>query len=211
MTDELFDGTKLKIMQRVRDLFLSQGYYAPTMTGIANACGLTRRALYHHFHSKEELMRALLVLGNREAQDNADWAAKKALGRGAGALDVVAEWLDSRFGNTRRALGRTPHGEEMNQAAFSIGNDIMIEVSRETNARLAALLEELCRRGKLVLKPGRDAATLAQIVGDGARGVNQQRPPVPPAQIAPRYRRITEAILYGACVETGGASENRPA
>jgi AcrR family transcriptional regulator len=198
MIDEEIDGTKLKILQKVRDLFLSQGYHAVTMTGIANACGLTRRALYHHFHSKEEMLRGLLVLANRQARDNADWAAQKALARDAGALDVVAEWLDSRFGNTRRAIGRAAHGDELNEVAFRIGNDIIIEVSRETNARLAALLEELCRRGKLVLNSGRTTAQLAAIIGDGARGVNQLRPPVPHGEIGPRYRQITEAILFGS-------------
>jgi AcrR family transcriptional regulator len=197
MIDEQIDGTRLKIIQKSRALFLGQGYHALTMTGIADACGLTRRALYHHFHSKEEILRTLLVLSNREARDTADWAAQKALARDASVLDVVSEWLDSRFGNTRRTIGRTPHGEELNQVAFHIGHDIMIEVSRETNVRLAALLDELCRRGKLVLNPERTTTLVAEIIGDGARGVNQQRPPVPPGEIAPRYRRVTEAILYG--------------
>jgi hypothetical protein len=70
-------------------------------------------------------------------------------------------------------------------------------VSFETNTRLTALLDELCRRGKLTIKPGRSTKELAEIVGDGARGVNQQRPPVPSGEIAARYRRITEAVLYG--------------
>lgn len=192
-----FDGPKIKILNRVRDIFLAQGYYAPTMTSIAKACGLTRRSLYHHFHSKEDLLRALLVLGNREARDRADWTAQKALARGADALDVVAEWLDDRFGSTRRTVMRSAGGDDLNRAAFSLANDIMIEVSHESNARLAALLEELCRRGRLILRPGRTTAELAEVIGDGARGVNQQRPPVPPGQIASRYRRAVEAILYG--------------
>lgn len=198
MIEEPIDGTKLKILQKVRALLLNQGYHALTMTGIADACGLTRRALYYHFHAKEELLRSLLVLGNREARDGADWAAQKEIARGGTALDVIAEWLDSRFGNTRRAIGRTQHGDELNQIAFAIGHDIIIEVSRETNERLTALLDELAQRGKLTMKPDQSTAELAEIIGDGARGVNQQRPPVPPAQIAARYRRITEAILYGA-------------
>ncbi|HEY4077653.1 MAG TPA: hypothetical protein VGM26_12065 [Rhizomicrobium sp.] len=73
----------------------------------------------------------------------------------------------------------------------------MIEVSHERNARLVALLDELCRRGALALKPGLATTELAQVIGDGARGVNQQRSPVPASEIAPRYRRITQAILYG--------------
>jgi len=195
--NESFDGTKLKILQRTRDIFQNQGYNAPTMTSIADACGLTRRALYHHFRNKEEILRSLIVWGNMEARDRADWAAQKALARNDSTLDVIADWLDSRFGYTRRAVVRTPYGEELNQIAFSLCNDVMIEVSYETNARLVALLNELCRRGALSLKPGLSTTELAQVIGDGARGVNQQRPPVPASEVAPRYRRITQAILYG--------------
>jgi AcrR family transcriptional regulator len=197
VTENPFDGTKLKILQRVRTIFLTRGYHAPTMTDMADEFGLTRRALYHHFHSKQELFRAMIVLGNIEARELADWTAQKALAHNESALDIVAAWLDSRFGNTRRALGRISHGEELNQVAYSMCNDIMIEVSQDSNTRLAALLDELCRRDKLTLKPGRSIKELAQIIGDGARGVNQQRPPVPPGEIASRYRRIAEAILYG--------------
>jgi AcrR family transcriptional regulator len=195
--EKSFDGTKLKILQRVRTIFISRGYHAPTMTDMADTFGLTRRALYHHFHSKLELFRAMLVLGNIEARERADWTAQKALAQDESALDIVAAWLDSRFGNTRRALGHTPYGEELNHVAYSLCNDIMIEVSYDTNTRLTALLDELCRRGKLTIKPERSTKELAQIIGDGARGVNQERPPVPAGEIASRYRRIAEAIMYG--------------
>jgi AcrR family transcriptional regulator len=32
--------------------FIDQGYEAITMIEIADACGFTRRALYHHYRSK---------------------------------------------------------------------------------------------------------------------------------------------------------------
>ncbi len=197
MNGQASDGAKLRILHQIRKMLLAEGYYALTMTGIAKNCGLTRRALYHHFHSKEEMLRAMLVLNSIEARDAADWAAQKAIARGGSALDILTDWLDSRYGTTRRLLAGSPGGEDLNRAAFSIANDMLIEVSRETHARLTELLEDLSRRGKLALKPGRTAAELAEIIADGARGVNQQRPPVPPAQIMRRYRRITEAILHG--------------
>ena len=201
MSDAPFEGTRLKILQRVLPLFLTQGYHALTMTGIATACGLTRRGLYHHFSGKEEIFRATIVQANFDARSHADWTAQKALAQDGSALDIVTGWLDSRFGQTRRALGRTPFGDELNQLAFKLCSDIMIEVSHQTNDRLAALLNELCRRGMLTLKPGRTATELAALIGDGARGVNQQRPPAANNEIARRYRQVTAAILYGTCVE----------
>jgi hypothetical protein len=127
------------------------------------------------------------------------------LARGGSALDVVAEWLDTRFGNVRRGVSSSPHGEELNAVAFRVANDIMIEVSIETNAELARLLDDLAARHLLQLKPGVTTRETAQLLGDGARGVNQARPPIPSGQIAARYRRIAEAILYG-CAAPGDAA-----
>lgn len=194
-----YDGVKLKILQRARKLFGAHGYTPVTITMLADGCGLTRRALYHHFRGKEEIFRAILIYANVEALAEADWAAQKAMARDASALEVVWEWLDARFGTTRRSLGRNPHGEDLNNTAFSLANDIMIEVSHETHARLGALLDQLAERGKLTLKSDFSVAHLAQVISDGARGVNQQRPPVPVAEFANRYRAITEAILFGCC------------
>jgi hypothetical protein len=53
----------------------------------------------------------------------------------------------------------------------------------------------------LQLRKNTTPAEIAQLLADGARGVNQQRPPIPAGQLAPRYRRIAEAILYG-CAES---------
>lgn len=175
------------------------------MTALADACGLTRRGLYHHFKNKDEVFRAILVRGNQEAFENGQWAARAMLARGGSALDVVAEWLDTRFGNVRRVVSSSSHGEELNNLAFKIANDIMIEVSHETQAELARLLDDLAGRGLLHLKPGVTPQETAQLISDGARGVNQARPPIPSGQIAARYRRIAEAILYG-CASPGDSA-----
>lgn len=176
-----------------------------TMTALADVCGLTRRGLYHHFKNKDEVFRAIVVHGNQEAFEKGEWAARTALARGGSALDVVAEWLDTRFGDVRRLVSSSPHGEEMNAMAFKIASDIMIEVSIETNAELARLIDDLAARRLLHLKPGMTTREAAQLIGDGARGVNQARPPIPAGQIAGRYRRIAEAILYG-CATPGGTA-----
>ena len=197
MDPQTADSPRLKIIQRAHAAFFREGYSRMTMTALADACGLTRRGLSHHFKNKDEVFRAMIVRGNQEAFESSAWAARAMLARGGSALDVVAEWLDTRFGDVRRGVARSPHGEEMNAMAFKIANDIMIEVSHETHAELARLLDDLAARGLLRLRPGVTAREAAQLIGDGARGVNQARPPIPSGQIAARYRRIAEAILYG--------------
>jgi AcrR family transcriptional regulator len=197
MESQVADSPRLKVIQRARAAFFREGYSRMTMTALADACGLTRRGLYHHFKNKDEVFRAIVVRGNQEAFESSAWAARAMLARGGSALDVVAAWLDARFGDVRRTVSSSPHGAELNATAFQIANDIMIEVSLETNAELGRLIEELVGRDLLRLKPGVTPQETAQLIGDGARGVNQARPPIAPGQIAARYRRIAEAILYG--------------
>ncbi|MDB5735368.1 MAG: TetR family transcriptional regulator [Alphaproteobacteria bacterium] len=196
------EGAQLKIVQRARNVFQEKSFSSLTTTALATACGVTRRNFYHHFSSKEALFRAAMVMGNQEAQERANWAAQKAMAAHHNALDVISEWLDVRFGVTRRNVARSPHGAELNETAFRIGSDIMIEVSHETNARIAQLIDELQRRGALKLRDGVSPPDAAQLIADGARGVNQERPPIPPSQLGKRYRAITEAILFGCA--TGG-------
>jgi AcrR family transcriptional regulator len=204
MESQAADSPRLKVIQRARAAFFREGYSRMTMTALADACGLTRRGLYHHFKNKDDIFRAIIVRGNQEAFENSEWAARAMLARGGGALDVVAEWLDTRFGNVRRGVSSSSHGDELNAMAFQIANDIMIEVSKETNAELARLIGDLAARGLLHLKLGMTLQETAQLIGDGARGVNQARPPIPSGQIAARYRRMAEAILYG-CATPGDA------
>jgi AcrR family transcriptional regulator len=197
MDTQATDIKQLKILQRARNAVLELGYSKLTMTALADACGLSRRALYHHFKDKEEIFRAIMRLGNQEAFDAGDWTVKIVMAKGGSALDVIAGWLDTRFGNTRRSIGRSAHGQELNALAFRIGSDIMIEVSQESNTRLAHLITDLGARGLLTLRSGMTAQDAATLVADGARGVNQARPPIPNGKIAARYRQMAEAILYG--------------
>jgi AcrR family transcriptional regulator len=196
-----FEPAKLKLIQRARLLMRERGFAVLTMTEIAGHCGVTRRGLYHHFRDKEEVFRDMVRLENLEAFEAGEWAAQKAMARGMNALDVLAGWLDTRFGTTRRNIVRSPHGDELNELAFRLCSEMLQEVGRESNARLTGLVAELCTRGLLKLKPGVTEQEVAQLIADGARGVNQMRPRIPAGQIAARYRRIAEAILYG-CAES---------
>ncbi|HEY4078877.1 MAG TPA: helix-turn-helix domain-containing protein [Rhizomicrobium sp.] len=197
MSAQPFDGARTRIVRRANDAFLSHGFSDLTMSQLAEMCGLTRRALYHHFSSKEDVFRAAIRLNNVVAFEEGDTAARTALAQGADAQEVIFHWLDARFGNVRRIIAASPFGRELNETAFRVASDIMIEVSHETNRRLAELISDLCARGLLTLRPGATAEKTGRLIGDGARGVNQARPSIPGGQIAQHYRDITEAILFG--------------
>jgi AcrR family transcriptional regulator len=55
------DG-KSRILSEARTLFLERGFAETSMQDIADASGLTKAALYYHFHDKEELFSKMAFL-----------------------------------------------------------------------------------------------------------------------------------------------------
>ncbi|MCD4702087.1 MAG: TetR/AcrR family transcriptional regulator, partial [Candidatus Aegiribacteria sp.] len=47
------------ILRVSEDLFHEQGYEKTTIQNIAEHCGLSKGALYHHFRSKEEVLKRI--------------------------------------------------------------------------------------------------------------------------------------------------------
>jgi len=57
----LVKTTKSEIVAHAKQVFTKQGYHKTTMNDIAEACGILKGSLYHHFKSKEELMLASIA------------------------------------------------------------------------------------------------------------------------------------------------------
>lgn len=53
-------GTRVRALSTALELFSRDGYDAVSMREIAEALGVTKAALYHHFTSKEEIARELI-------------------------------------------------------------------------------------------------------------------------------------------------------
>ena len=125
---------------------------------------------------------------------------------GGGAVDVIVETMNVRYGDARRRLSRSPHALEINDQAFRRARDIMIGAAVDFQAKVADLLVELEARHLISLKPGITPEVLAQSLCDGARGTNQTLPPIPVDELHVRYRQIIEAILFGAASRRQGAT-----
>jgi TetR/AcrR family transcriptional regulator, cholesterol catabolism regulator len=57
------EGNTRSILDAAADLFRRQGYGATTMRDIAQAIGLSKAGLYHHFQSKEEILTGIVTAG----------------------------------------------------------------------------------------------------------------------------------------------------
>lgn len=181
---------------RLRQAFLDHGYEQLTMSGLAEVCGLTRRALYHHFSNKEEAFRFVMRHDGDTAIVAGMAAGRAKLDAGATALEVLTEIMDIRYAENRRKLSASPHALELNDKAFRLARDIMIEAAISFQTQLSGLIVEMIERRLLRLK-STTPDDLAQMLCDGARGSNQTLPPIPVGELPVRYRRIISAILYG--------------
>ena len=53
--------SQVDIIKKAIPIFKEKGYGATSMADIANACGILKGSLYHHFSSKEALMEDILI------------------------------------------------------------------------------------------------------------------------------------------------------
>jgi AcrR family transcriptional regulator len=193
------------MMGRVRHAFLDHGYDQLTMIGLAKACDITPRGLYHHFNSKQEAFREVIRWRHGVEIEAGFEAGERVLAAGGGVLDTIVAVLDGRYGETRRDLSRSPHASEINSEAFRRCADIMAQSAIVFQDRLAALLNDLAAQGLVRFRPDCTANAVAQLLADGARGVNQSLPPKPTDGLPERYRAMCAAILYG-CAEAPNES-----
>jgi AcrR family transcriptional regulator len=187
----------------LRKAFHERGYEKLTMGEIADYCGFTRRALYHHFSNKEEAFRFSMRYDNERQMELGLATAREVMWTGADAVEIITQMLDVRYGDTRRWVMKSPHMLELNDQAFRRGRDVMIWAATEFQKQVAALLVEMEERGLFRIRAGITPEELAQIICDGARANNQALPPIPIEQLPNRYRAMTKALLYGT-VDTAG-------
>jgi hypothetical protein len=76
--------------------------------------------------------------------------------------------------------------------------DIMIDAAIAFQEELARLVESFVEEGEFRLKEGVSPGDVAQLLANGARGVNQGLPPPPTADLRERYYQMSRAVLFGS-------------
>jgi AcrR family transcriptional regulator len=83
------ESTRKRIVEAAYKLFRRQGYNRVTMDDIAAGAALTKRALYHHFESKDQLLANVL-----EAQHYLALQAFRTFGdRLSGSAEAIVEGM----------------------------------------------------------------------------------------------------------------------
>ncbi|MCP8967801.1 TetR/AcrR family transcriptional regulator [Ectobacillus ponti] len=148
--------TRELIVGTAHDLFMEQGYRAVSTRQIAEVCGLTQPALYHHFANKQELYVEVLrtVLKRTEA-------ALKQI------ADTCTRTWDRLFETARYLLASQP--ENSIQMFYDMQKELDPAAKQELDAEwrrtfldpIAAMFAEGVRHGELrAVTDARNAAYL---------------------------------------------------
>ncbi|RNL62935.1 TetR/AcrR family transcriptional regulator [Nocardioides marmoriginsengisoli] len=85
--------TRDRILDAALEQFTAKGYDATSMREIGEQLGITKAALYYHFASKEDIVRALLVEIEGQVGELVTWARTQPFGPELRSA-VLARWSD---------------------------------------------------------------------------------------------------------------------
>lgn len=174
--------------ERVR----ATGRLEPTVGEIVQAAGLSNKAFYRHFRSKDELLLAVLDDGNRQLGDYLQVRMAAADSPLAQVRAWIAGLLDQAT-NPEAAAATRPFARSRSRLA-----ELFPEQVRDTERQLTELLREAiaagCECGELdAVDAERDAAVIYQLaMGWVERSLAKPTPPDPNDA-----RHLTEFCLRG--------------
>lgn len=200
-----------ELMLKIERAFLAHGYGGMTMEMLAKGCNFSRRALYFYFRSKADAFRAMIRFRNDLAMTTGFETGRKRWSEGDDVLEILAAVINIRYGDTLRLANASPHVVELNAEVFTRCIDIVRDVALRFEAELARFIAELQSNRVMRLRPDVKPAQLSRALADGARGVNQRLPSVPPKDLARRYREMCRYVLYGGVEASTTRKRREPA
>ena len=104
---------RARILDAAMLVFRRQGFRRSSIEQAAEAAGLTRQALYHHFKSKEALFRAVIERLHETALAAEIAAAETSENAAGGLADILIAGITARLRQLIASLDGSPHLEEL--------------------------------------------------------------------------------------------------
>ncbi|MBR1193019.1 TetR/AcrR family transcriptional regulator [Bradyrhizobium sp. AUGA SZCCT0160] len=192
----------MKPRDRVLDaamlVFRRQGFRRSSIEQAAEAAGLTRQALYHHFKSREELFRAVIERLHENALA-AEIAAGEATEKaGSGLADILIAEITARIGQLIAPLEGSPHIEELFSEHLLQARDIYQKYAAHYAAQLTSTIERVCRKQRLAIKD-MTAPDFARCVEMAFNGTKSAYPAMQPADAFLRdFGIMVRTLVAGA-------------
>lgn len=181
-----------RILDAAMTVFRRHGFRRSSIEETAEAAGLTRQALYHHFKSKEALFRAVIERVHDGALADGASAAERAEAAGKPLADIVVAQVAARLQAFVASFDGSPHIEELFSEHLIHARDLYQHYAALHDAQVAATIARTVRRQKLTLVPGMTAAKLARYVELAVTGTKSAYPSMRPADA---FLRDAEAML----------------
>jgi AcrR family transcriptional regulator len=201
-----------RILDAAMQVFRRHGFQRSSIEQTAEAAGLTRQALYHHFESKQALFRAVIEHvheGALAAELAATAAAEKA---GKGLADILIAGLTARMKQFIASFDGSPHVEEIFSEHLLQARDLYQKYAAHYAAQLAATIERVCRKQKLSLVRGISSSELARCVEMAMNGAKSANPGMQPPEAFLRDLDImTRTLVTGAIATLPKPQSTRPA
>ena len=133
-TKEEAEQTRQDLLDAALTIFSKKGYSATRLEDIANAAGVTRGAIYHHFGSKSDLFLALM----EEATTVGNSAIDRAVGEGGTFVEVLSRILvytfnlleeDRRFSEVMALQLTTPDVDALAQRRYEEAQELVQSIS----------------------------------------------------------------------------------
>jgi AcrR family transcriptional regulator len=169
-----------RILDAAMLVFRRHGFRRSSIEQAAEAAGLTRQALYHHFNSKEALFRAVIERLHEDALAAETDAAKAAEKAGGSLADIVVAQVAGRLTQLIASFDSSPHIEELFSEHLIQARDLYQKYGGRYAEQGIATVERVCRKQRLVLARGMNARELWRCVEMAVNGSKSMHPKMQP-------------------------------
>jgi AcrR family transcriptional regulator len=168
-------GSSDRILSAAENIFARFGFRRASMSQIAEEAGLTRQALYHHYASKEELFRAVVIQLHACAYEAEAAAGLEQEQAGAGLADILAAQIGARFRYLIDCVEKSPQADEL-MSEHQLQTRDLYDSFVEHNADLRAeTIDRVCAGQGLSLQGVMTSRDLANCIQTAIRGCNNHR------------------------------------
>jgi AcrR family transcriptional regulator len=167
-----------RIIDAAMLVFRRHGFRRSSIEQAAEAAGLTRQALYHHFKSKEALFRAVIERLHENALSAEIAAGSVTEKQGGGLADILMAQITARFTFLIASLEGSPHIEELFSEHLIHARDLYQKYASVYAAQGVATIERVRREQGLVLVMAPpDLARCVEMAVNGAKSAHPNMQP----------------------------------
>ena len=191
---------RTRILDAAMLVFRRHGFRRSSIEQAAEAAGLTRQALYHHFKSKEALFRAVIEQLHENALA-AEIAAANAAEKAGGSLaDIPIAEVTGRLRPVIASFDGSPHIEELFSEHLVQARDLYQRYAGLYGRELAATIERVCRKQQLNLAAGMNSRNFARCIEMAISGSKSVHPAMQPADAFLKDLEIMVRTLVAGAV-----------